>query len=203
MKRFLPHIVLTLFVAQLLLMVGSWLYSAAYPMSGVRSMLSGEGLRWFLGHFADMLATPQLVYILLLSMGYGTLRHSGIRSALSPLRGGVRRLLAYREQRALTITLLLLAVYVVVVLLLTAVPHALLLSATGRLWPSPFSASLVPLVAFGMVVAGVVYGVVAGRYVTLSDVCCALLKGLEAGTPWLLLYVLAAQLYESLLYVIA
>ena len=44
---------LALVLAQLLLMLGSWLWSAALPLSGVRSMLSGEGIRWFLGHFAD------------------------------------------------------------------------------------------------------------------------------------------------------
>ena len=72
MKRLLPHIAMTLFGAQLLLMLGSWLYSAAQPMSGVRSLLSGEGLRWMFGHFADFLAKPQLVWLLLLSMGYAS-----------------------------------------------------------------------------------------------------------------------------------
>ena len=126
MKRFLPQIALTLVLAQLLLMLGSWLWSAALPLSGVRSMLSGEGIRWFLGHFAEIVASPVLVWLLLLAMAYGAV----VRS-----RG---------------VSVVFLVIYVGIVLLLTVVPHAVLLSASGLLWPSPFSASLVPLVAFGV-----------------------------------------------------
>ena len=67
-KRILPYMALALLVMQLLLMLGSWFYSAAFPMSGVRSLLSGEGMRWLLGHFSDIMATPVLVGLLLLSM---------------------------------------------------------------------------------------------------------------------------------------
>lgn len=58
MKRFLPYIALFLFLAEIVLILVSWLMSAALPTSGVRSMLSGEGLRWFMGHFGNILATP-------------------------------------------------------------------------------------------------------------------------------------------------
>ena len=69
MKRWLAHIAMLLLVGQLLLLLVSWLLSAVFPVSGIHSLLSGEGLRWFFGSFADMLATPVLVWILLRSMG--------------------------------------------------------------------------------------------------------------------------------------
>ena len=72
MKRILPYIALALALAQLLLILTSWVWSAAMPLSGVRSMLSSEGIRWFLGHFAELMASPVLVWILLGAMAYGS-----------------------------------------------------------------------------------------------------------------------------------
>ena len=190
MKRFLPHIALVLMLLQLLLILVSWLLAAAFPFSGIRSLLSSEGLRWLLGHFSDVLATPLLVNILLLSMACGM-----------AVRSWQRRTRGYRERSARIITLLLLAVYVAAVLLLSAIPHAVLLSATGTLWPSPFSRSLLPLIAFGITLLAGVYGIIAGRYNTLSDLYDALLYGLSIGSPWLLFYVLITQIYESLRFV--
>ena len=191
MKKYLPHIAFLLFAAQLLLMLVSWLLSAAIPTSGVRSLLSSEGLRWFLGHFSEMLGTPLLLCLLLLMMAYGSLKGCGILQFKS----------FYRQRRALVITLLLSLVYLGVIVLLVLIPHAVLLSATGSLWPSPFSAAIVPLIAFGVTLLSSVYGYVAGTYQNMSDVYQSLLDGIRVGAPWLLFYVLAGQLYYSLQYI--
>jgi aminobenzoyl-glutamate transport protein len=200
MKRWMPHIALGLFFAQLLLMLGSWICSAAYPLSGVRSLLSGEGLRWLMAHFADTLSTPLLVWLLLGAMAYGVVRRSGLlafrRRADQPLPT------VYRESRARIMTLLLLVAYIGVLLLLTVVPHAVLLSATGRLWPSPFTQSIIPLTAFAAIVLGAFYGIVAGRLTNLRAVYDALLDGIRAAAPLMLFYVLLMQLYASLLFVL-
>ena len=95
-------------------------------------------------------------------------------------------------------TILFAAIYVGIVLLMTVVPHAVLLSADGSLWPSPFSSSLVPLVSFGIMAAALIYGTVSGSFLTLADVFQALVRGLQKSAPLLLLYILAAQLYFSL-----
>ena len=187
----MPHIAFLLFAAQLLLMLVSWLLSAAIPTSGVRSLLSSEGLRWFLGHFSEMLGTPLLLCLLLLMMAYGSLKDCGILQFKS----------FYRQRRALVITLLLSLVYLGVIVLLVLIPHAVLLSSTGSLWPSPFSAAIVPLIAFGVTLLSSVYGYVAGTYQNMSDVYQSLLDGIRVGAPWLLFYVLAGQLYYSLQYI--
>ena len=189
MKK-LPYVAIVLMAVQLLLMLVSWIYSAAFPASGVRSLLSGEGIRWFLGLFADTLATPLLVWLLLLSMAYGCMRRCGVFS----FQG------TYREGRARMVTLLLLVIFIAVLPLLTAMPHAVLLSATGRLWPSPFSASIIPVVAFLGILLSCVYGIVSGRFDTLSGIYDALLYGIRSGAPFLLFYVLVAQVYASLLF---
>ena len=192
MKRYLPHIAFLLFAVQLLLMLVSWLLSAAIPTSGVRSLLSSEGLRWFLGHFSDVLGTPVLLCLLLLLMAYGSLNGCGILHFRS----------SYRQRRALFITLLLLLVYAGVVVLLVMMPHAVLLSATGLLWPSPFSAAVVPLIAFGITLLSAVYGYVAGSYREMSDVYQSLIDGIRDGAPWLLFYLLLGQIYYSLQFIL-
>ncbi len=191
MKKYLPHIAFLLFAAQLLLMLVSWLLAAAIPTSGVRSLLSSEGLRWFLGHLSDVLGTPVLFCLLLLLMAYGSLKGCGILQFKS----------TYRYSRALIITLLLLVIYVGVIMLLVMIPHAVLLSASGSLWPSPFSAAIVPLIAFGFTFLSAVYGYVAGCYRHMSDVYQALISGIHDGAPLLLFYILLGQLYYSLQFI--
>lgn len=192
MKRSLPYIALTLAVGELLLVMGSWILSAALPMSGIRSMLSGEGIRFFLGHFADLLATPLLVWLLLLAMAYGVVLRSGVIS-------GAR---SFRSSRARLIALLFAAAYLAVVLLMTLVPHAVLLSASGTLWPSPFSASLVPLTAFGLAMVAAVYGIVAGTITSLADIYESLVDGLRRAAALLPICLLLVLICESLRFII-
>ena len=192
MKRILPYIALALALAHLLLILTSWVWSAAMPLSGVRSMLSSEGIRWFLGHFAELMASPVLVWILLGAMAYG---------AVVRCRGNLQGN-NYRSSRARIISLGFLAVYVAIVLLLTVSPHAVLLSASGLLWPSPFSASLVPITAFGILLAAILYGVVAGTFQTLSEVYESLVFGLRQCAPLLPVYILFMQLFESFRFVL-
>lgn len=197
MRRLLPNAALWLFMAQLLLMLVSWIYSAAYPASGVRSLLAAEGIRWFCAHFADIVATPLLSWLLLGSMAFGALRQSHMLSPQAT-RGA-----SYRRGRALMLTFFVLLAYAAVIVLLAFVPHAILLSATGNLWPSPFSASLVPLLCFGVVLLSSVYGIMAGHFEHVGDVYHALLYGISSGAPLLLFYVLVIQIYDSLCYVLA
>ncbi|MBO5593830.1 MAG: AbgT family transporter [Prevotella sp.] len=192
MKRLIPHIALGLMVAQLMLMLLSWLCSAAFPTSGIHSLLSGEGLRWFFGHFSQQLAKPWLADLLLLAIAYGCL----VRSRIWPLGR------SYRERRALWLSLAWLVVCVVAVLLLTVTPHAVLLSASGTLWPSPFSFSLIPVIAFSMMTFGWLYGTIAGHYQDFTEVYQSLLEGIRLAAPLLLFYVLLTQFYESLMFVL-
>jgi aminobenzoyl-glutamate transport protein len=190
-NKVLPYVACALIVVQLLLVLVSWIWSAAVPASGVRSLLSGEGIRWVLGQFAQLLATPVLVWILLLAAAFGSIRASGM----------LKWQHTYRASRARIVTVLFLVVYIGIILLMTAIPHAVLLSADGSLWPSPFSASLVTLVSFGLMASALIYGTVAGSFLSLADVTQALVRGIQWAAPLLLLYILLAQLYFSLRFV--
>ena len=63
----LAMVALSLALAEVMLILVSWLLTAAVPEASMRSLLSSEGIRWFFGHFSDNLATPVLVWLLLVS----------------------------------------------------------------------------------------------------------------------------------------
>ncbi len=194
MKKLLPYLSLALVVAWVVLVLASWLLSATSGGEGTRSLLSSEGIRYFLGGFVGMLQKPLLIWLLLLSLAWGCMRGSGIVGVL-------RRPVGYRQRQALALLAVILLVYVGVVALLTLPSHAVLLSATGHLWPSAFSHALVPIVAFGVIVLSVAYGLVSRHFQSVSDICQSATQGLASAAPLLLLYVLAVQLYESLRFV--
>ena len=180
-------------IAEAILVLVSWLLSATMT-EGVRSLLSSEGVRWLAVHITDTLLTPLLAWMLLASMAWGCVRRSRLLRSLTHHQ-------SYRERLAIRMTVLSTAAYVCVVSLLVAVPHAVLLSATGRLWPSPFSAAIVPILCFGTTLVAIVYGLVGRHFRSVADICQAFVYGLTEWASLFFLYVLAAQFFSSLRFV--
>lgn len=189
--------VLVIAAMQVSLFLVSWLVNAAWPESVVRSLLSNEGIRWFWGTFASNVASPPLVWILVLAMAYGALRASKLTTVLWPPK--VMR--TYRQTFALRVTAVLLLLFLGVIAFISFVPHAALLSATGQLFPSSFSRSLIPTLAFCVAVAAITYGVLAGVLRNTSDVVRALSDGIASAAPLIVLYVMAAELVLSVCYI--
>ena len=177
-----------LVVAESLLVLVSWVLSATLTGS-VRSLLSSEGIRWFLGSFVSMLSRPELVWLLLLSMACGSLWRS------TPCRADYRQRLAFR------VVVVVVVLYLAVILALTAIPHAILLSATGCLFPSAFSRAIVPLLSFGIVIASQTFGLMAGRFQRFSDALYSLSYGIAESAPLFVLYMLFVQFLDSLIFV--
>ena len=190
MNKLVTVLATVLVMAEVVLILASWLLSMMMT-NGVRSLLSGEGIRWFLGHCVDVLQQPLLIWILLLAMSFGALQKCKLFSK------GVR----YRERLALRVAIIACLVYVGIVVALTFIPHAILLSATGQLTYSPFSRAFIPLLAVGMLLVALAYGFTARTFSSLSAACDAVLYGLARSAPLLLIYVLGMQLYQSYLYV--
>lgn len=195
MMNKLSRLILSLGILQLLLVILSWLLSAM-RVEGVRSLLSGEGIRWFIGGFTGMLLQPLLAWLLLLLIALGALQKSGFLS-LFQSRGHW----SYRQRIALRVSAFLLVVYVVIVCLLTLMPHAILLSATGALFPSAFSSSLIPIICFGIALLAISYGLVSGILTSTSSMLSALSFGLQQSAPMIILYIFFIQFYESLWFV--
>ena len=119
-KRLIALACVAFGVAELLLVILSWLLSAT-RLDGVRSLISSEGIRWFVGEFTYTLASPLLVWLLLALVALGCLQRSGLMS-----RGR-----GYRDRVALRVSLSFIIIYVVIICLLTLMPHAILLSVTS------------------------------------------------------------------------
>ncbi len=191
-----------LILAELALILTSWILSATMT-KGVRSLLSDEGIRWFFGSFADNIASPLLAWLVLLLIAFGCFQKSGLFVALyRQIHIRPTMPLNYRDRLALRVALVFLIIYIIVILLLTMLPHAVLLSATGSLYPSAFTNSLVPFVSFGIVTLSVSFGLMSGRLQSLADILSSFTFGIEKA-PWLLiLYILLVQFVESLRFVL-
>ena len=182
-------------IAETLLVILSWLLSAM-RVEGVRSLLSSEGIRWFFSSFNDLIASPVLVWLLVLMCALGCLQ----KSRVTTIFGG-KKSINFRDRLALYVALAFLLIYVVIILLLTLMPHAILLSAMGHLFPSAFSRSLVPITAFGICIFSVAFGLMAGVMRNLSDILQALSFGIAKGAPLLVIYLFAVQLVGCLRFV--
>ena len=179
-----------LLCAEALLIILSWILSTTMT-EGIRSLLSSEGIRWFFGSFTSVIASPMLVWLLLALIAIGSLQKSGLTAWQRN----------YRDRLALRVATVSLLIYLGLIALLTFPPHAILLSATGNLFPSAFSRSLVPIIAFGICVFSITYGVVSGRLKSLSSIIHAMSFGIERGAVLFVLYILLIQFYESLRFV--
>lgn len=184
-----------LLVAQCVLVIVSWLLSAM-RLEGVRSMLSSEGIRWFVGGFSDILANPLLAWLLLLLIAGGSLQQSGVISLFTG-KGET----SFRNRLALRVAIFFLVLYVIVICLLTLTPHAILLSVKGSLFPSAFSRSLVPIVCFGVTLFSVVYGMMSGHKKSGDEILSILTYGIRQGASLIIVYILAIQFYASLRFV--
>ena len=196
--RIVARLAVALILAQVLLVIVSWMINATMPQTMVRSLLSSEGIRWFFGQFSHVLSTPLLVWLLLGSIAYGLLR----ASHFLPLTSHPSPLTSYSRKLALIAVGVELVVFIIAIVLLAFMPHAILLSSSGALYPSSFSASLVPFIACAVSVMSITYGAIVGTLPTLDSVFRSACKGIESAAPLFLLYVFVVQFFASLLYVI-
>lgn len=180
---------LVLVVLQLLLVLVSWLVTAAATFPIIHSLLSAEGVRWFVGHLTFNLQSPVLVWIILVAIASGTIYHAWLAHSIAPSRS------------ALHAVVVELVVFVVVLLLLSVTPHALLLSVTGSLFPSSFSDGLLPMLCFMATVCSLTYCVFTRQVRTIGEAYAILCTGLRWAVVVIPFYIVASQLFHSLLYV--
>lgn len=81
-KQVLALSALTLLLMFICVIVFSWIVSSVNPSLPIRSMISEEGVRQFMGGFAYCLASPLLVWLVLCSIAWGTFRYSGFCDAI-------------------------------------------------------------------------------------------------------------------------
>lgn len=187
--KFVSRLTIAIVCLQVLLIFFSWI-ADAYGLN-VQSLLSAAGIRWTLSSMVPLIATPYFIWLMLVALAFGIFREAGFTLK----RSGYRNKLAWRV--VFTIAIL----FVVCLILLGFVPHAVLLSVTGELFPLPFIVSLVPLCSMFVIVTSVAYGYITGGFMGLSSIVEALCNGIKSFAPAILLYLLIAELVCSLQYV--
>ena len=187
---------MVLLVAEGVLVIVSWLLSAL-RLEGVRSMLSSEGIRWFVGGFSDIVASPLLAWLLLMLIACGSIQQSGV----IPLLGSKGKI-SFRDRLALRVASVFVLLYAIVICMLTIMPHAILLSVKGSLFPSAFSRSILPIICFGVTLFSIVFAMMSGHKKTGEDIIDILSYGIRQGASLVIIYIFAIQFYASLRFVV-
>lgn len=190
-SKICAYAMLLLALAQVILVLLSWLITAAMPDVFPRSMLSPEGIRWFFGSFTDNLESPWLVWLLLISIAWGTLQGSGLLHYDRTI---------YRHRNALRLVSVEFVLFLSVILLLTIVPHAILLNVMGGIEASSFSRSILPYICLAIIVMSLSFGVVSNRFMGVEAIGEALSDGIRQAAPYFVIYILVNQLYSSIEY---
>lgn len=191
--RWFACVCLVLAVAEMVVIVGSWVMGMLMPDIGVRSMLSGDSVRWFFSNFTSFVSGEGLAWVLLLSMAWSSFKACGIVS--------MRSHFTIDDKVALACAIVTLGFCVAVILLLSVVPHAALLSVSGSLYPSPLSKSLVAVVSFIVIFTSIVFGVMSGRYHSAADIFVPMCNGVSKSARLIVIYIFAAQFISTILYV--
>lgn len=197
MKRTCAIFAFILIVLQTILIFGSWIVSAAIPDSQIRPLIGAGGLRWFFSSFTEDMASPILVYIILITLTVNVFINSGMRELFS-----LKRKMNMQKKFALNVVLVELCTFIVLIVLLTAIPHAVLLSVTGELYPSSFSKGLIPMLCFIVTILSTSYGLVSGSLRGVYDIWNSITTGINFLPAVCFVYILLFQFVSSLSYVL-
>lgn len=198
-RNWLSTSIIIILIAYVIVVLGTWLWSAAMPSSSVRPLLSDAGIRWFFGTFVANLARPLLIYIILLDIAMGLCVRSGLGHALSRLfRKGAP--LDSLQKRGMWAVLEVTVVEVGVMALLTLPRHAILLSVTGAFYPSSASVSLIPVLAFMLLSASLMFGLFSGTLHNYKEAVIYTLQGGKHLKVILCFYVLLMELAAIIKY---
>lgn len=196
-KLNIAFITCSLLLLQIMVVILSWMIKTIYPEFNGRSLLSGEGVRWFLGNFTNNVASNILVWIILIGLSWGVIRASNILQVFKR-----SHTLSYRERLGFRVVLIEIIIWFTVIALLSFIPHAAMLSITGQLFPSSFSKSIVPLIAFIALFSSITYGLIIGRLRKGNLIIEALSNGIKQIAPYIIIYIILIQLIYSIKFVL-
>ena len=190
-----------LLTMQLALFPLSWLITLINPSMPVKSMISDEGMRWLCGKFVSNIQQPLLVYLILAAFAWGILSESGLKDTIKKSIMLIRtRYGAERRKAAMPLMVTLLAICLCTWLLVFEPPTALL-GIDGGWHDSALSRSVVPFAILVVNIVSIIYGIQHKLFNNLGQILSAFYKGLYRFAPIFLLYLLASQLYFSVLFV--
>lgn len=194
-SRIISALVIVLILAQLVVILLSWILAATMPFAPIRSLLSDGGVRWMFCSFTESLASPLVIWILIYSMVWGAYRDSGMISiSLSNL--------TFRKRLALRTIAVETLIFVALLLLFTVAPHAILLSITGALFTNEFFMGLIPTIAIFLMTIVITYGTITRNFTSVSSILDSISHGITSTSHIWVPYILTMLLIHSILYVV-
>lgn len=144
-----------LLIAHLLLPPLAWLGSAAgFPLG---NLFSSEGVRWYYLHIQDCYRSPFMAVVFPVVLVLGAIERSGLFGIIKDSISKGVPFLTYRQRKACLMAGTFLLLYLAGMLLLLLGPHAILLSVTGHLYPSPFVSGILQTMSLGFVLTSLLY----------------------------------------------
>ncbi|MDO4803089.1 MAG: AbgT family transporter [Prevotellaceae bacterium] len=195
MNKFISKIIFSLLAAQILLIFVSWVLDAMQWYE-VNSLLSASGIRWFLSKYSDNMASPVLIWILLIACAYGA-----VSQQFNDNDDENENHQPSTKNMARIVVIVLAVIILIAITLLAFLPHAILLSATGNLYPSPFSDSIVPILCCSTIFLSWVYGSITGTITSIQSTFESLVLGIRDFAPIIVLYLFITLFYHSIIYV--
>ena len=202
-RKWIYDLTLLMVVANIILILASWLLSAAMPTIPMRSLLSPGGIRWYLGTFTVRMANPELIYIIIIAIAWESLSKSNLYSTLFHSFTSQRQELSSQQLFALRTTCGVFLVEIITVLCLILMPHAVLLSITGDIIPSSFSRGFVPILSFMVTSCAILFSLLSGKMHSIYDVGQSMTSAGIWIMPLLLLYIVCNDFFRSFAYVFA
>lgn len=186
-ERICAWLIAVLLLLNFLSIFGSW--AASVIGYHVGDLLSEEGLRWLFRWWASPSLLRHAVVLASVVMSLGALQSCGLRY--------VRR-----HPWSLLTAVLFLLVMLLPVYMLVLRPEAPLQSINGRLESSPFLLGITFLLGLIVTFSAILYGLLSGHLRSWYACCEVLFSGLRRYAPWVVVWLIAEQLYHSLAFII-
>ena len=198
----MSNVISVLLIVLVIIILFSWIANAAG--FHVRSLFSAEGIRWSFVHSVNNTGMRGLVYVILTLSACGAVLHSGMWETLVQLISpNPLRPVALRQKRALLYVLFIICLCFVFLIALLLMPESILLSATGRFYPSPLSQGLFLSLNIATIIVSLAFGAMSNRFRSTSELIHTFYYGFERFAPFITVYVLMAYIYFCLSYIFA
>ena len=186
------YVSLALLVIFMLVVLVSWIVTSISYDVKMRSLISGEGIRWLCGNFVNNMLSPFLVWIILAGMVVDMMDKSGLPRAI--LR--FRRISVYEKMALWPVFIEILLAFSAITYF-AFIPHAVLLNSVGKLFPSSFSSFAIPFLEGVAILVSCTYGRIVGSFKGIYDMFKAGEEGIVGVSPYIIVYMLLCEVIHS------
>lgn len=201
----LPHPAIVYLTLTIIVILTSWIGSI-YEIRGInkndelilRSLLNAQGIRWMVRSAASSLSSAPIGNALLILISIGVSISSGIWRTL--MLSFSRGKLSPKERNAITVSLIILFLYLVLIGLGLLGKSHLLLGVTGTLRNSPFLSGAVFLLTVAIVLPSIAYGLITDAFRTAEDCINACTYTISSAASFIVTMLFASQLLSAINY---